>query len=35
VLKLKDTIRAGDVILVDGSKEIKMSEIVDQIRKIW
>jgi UDP-N-acetylmuramoyl-tripeptide--D-alanyl-D-alanine ligase len=35
VLKLKETIRAGDIILVDGSKEMKMSEIVDQIRKIW
>jgi UDP-N-acetylmuramoyl-tripeptide--D-alanyl-D-alanine ligase len=35
VSKLKETIRAGDIILVDGSKEMKMSEIVDQIRKIW
>jgi UDP-N-acetylmuramoyl-tripeptide--D-alanyl-D-alanine ligase len=35
VLKLKEIIRAGDIILVDGSKEMKMSEIVDQIRKIW
>lgn len=33
--KLKETIRAGDLILVDGSKEIKMSEVVDRIRKIW
>jgi UDP-N-acetylmuramoyl-tripeptide--D-alanyl-D-alanine ligase len=35
VLKLKEIIRAGDIVLVDGSKEMKMSEIVDQIRKIW
>jgi UDP-N-acetylmuramoyl-tripeptide--D-alanyl-D-alanine ligase len=35
VFKLKEIIRAGDIILVDGSKEMKMSEIVDQIRKIW
>jgi UDP-N-acetylmuramoyl-tripeptide--D-alanyl-D-alanine ligase len=35
VLKLKEIIRAGDIILVDGSKEMKMTEIVDQIRKIW
>jgi UDP-N-acetylmuramyl pentapeptide synthase len=35
VSKLKEIIRAGDIILVDGSKEMKMSEIVDQIRKIW
>jgi UDP-N-acetylmuramoyl-tripeptide--D-alanyl-D-alanine ligase len=35
VFKLKQTIRAGDIILVDGSKEMRMSEIVDQIRKIW
>jgi UDP-N-acetylmuramoyl-tripeptide--D-alanyl-D-alanine ligase len=35
VFKLKETIKAGDIILVDGSKEMKMSEIVDQIRKIW
>jgi UDP-N-acetylmuramoyl-tripeptide--D-alanyl-D-alanine ligase len=33
--KLKEMIRSGDLILVDGSKEMKMSEIVDQIRKIW
>jgi UDP-N-acetylmuramoyl-tripeptide--D-alanyl-D-alanine ligase len=33
--KLKETIRGGDLILVDGSKEMRMSEIVDQIRKIW
>jgi len=35
VFKLKETIRPGDLILVDGSKEMRMSEIVDQIRKIW
>jgi UDP-N-acetylmuramoyl-tripeptide--D-alanyl-D-alanine ligase len=35
IFKLKETIKAGDIILVDGSKEMKMSEIVDQIRKIW
>jgi UDP-N-acetylmuramoyl-tripeptide--D-alanyl-D-alanine ligase len=35
VFKLKETIRAGDIILVDGSKEMRMSEIVDRIRKIW
>lgn len=33
--KIKKTIRAGDLVLVDGSKEMRMSEIVDQIRKIW
>jgi UDP-N-acetylmuramoyl-tripeptide--D-alanyl-D-alanine ligase len=33
--KLKETIKIGDLILVDGSKEMRMSEIVDQIRKIW
>lgn len=33
--KLKETIRSGDLVLVDGSKEMKMSEIVDKIRKIW
>jgi UDP-N-acetylmuramoyl-tripeptide--D-alanyl-D-alanine ligase len=33
--KLKETIRGGDLILVDGSKEMKMSKIVDEIRKIW
>jgi UDP-N-acetylmuramoyl-tripeptide--D-alanyl-D-alanine ligase len=33
--KLKETIKGGDLILVDGSKEMRMSEIVDQIRKIW
>jgi len=35
VSKLKETIKPGDIILVDGSKEMKMFEIVDQIRKIW
>jgi UDP-N-acetylmuramoyl-tripeptide--D-alanyl-D-alanine ligase len=35
VFKLKEIIRPGDIILVDGSKEMRMSEIVDQIRKIW
>ena len=35
ISKLKETIKKGDLILVDGSKEINMSEIVDQIRKIW
>lgn len=33
--KLREIIKPGDLILVDGSKEIKMSEIVDRIRKIW
>jgi UDP-N-acetylmuramoyl-tripeptide--D-alanyl-D-alanine ligase len=33
--KLKEMIKIGDLILVDGSKEMRMSEIVDQIRKIW
>ena len=35
VFKLKEIIKPGDIILVDGSKEMRMSEIVDQIRKIW
>jgi UDP-N-acetylmuramoyl-tripeptide--D-alanyl-D-alanine ligase len=35
IFKLKETIKKGDLILVDGSREIKMSEIVDNIRKIW
>jgi UDP-N-acetylmuramoyl-tripeptide--D-alanyl-D-alanine ligase len=35
IFKLKETIKSGDIVLVDGSKEMKMSEIVDQIRKIW
>lgn len=33
--KLKEIVRAGDLILIDGSKEMKMSEIVDKLRKIW
>lgn len=33
--KLKKIIKNGDLILVDGSKELKMSQIVDEIRKIW
>jgi len=33
--KLKEEIRKGDLVLVDGSKEMKMSKIVDEIRKIW
>lgn len=33
--KLKETIRKGDLILVDGSKEMEMKKIVDEIRKIW
>jgi len=28
-LKLKDEIKEGDLILVDGSKEMKMGEVVD------
>ncbi len=35
ILKLKEIIRKGDLILVDGSKEMEMSRIVDEIRKIW
>lgn len=33
--KLQDEIKEGDLILVDGSKEIKMEKIVGEIRKIW
>jgi len=33
--KLKSILRKGDLVLVDGSKEMKMSKIVDEIRKIW
>jgi UDP-N-acetylmuramoyl-tripeptide--D-alanyl-D-alanine ligase len=33
--KLKATIKPGDLILVDGSTEMRMSEIVDKLRKIW
>ena len=32
-LKLKDEIKSGDLILVDGSKEMKMEEIVEQIKE--
>jgi len=32
-LKLKDEIKEGDLILVDGSKEMKMEEIVEQIKE--
>lgn len=33
--KLKKEIKEGDLILVDGSKEMEMSRIVEEIRKIW
>jgi UDP-N-acetylmuramoyl-tripeptide--D-alanyl-D-alanine ligase len=33
--RLKEEIRKGDLVLVDGSKEMRMSKIVDSIRKIW
>jgi len=31
-LKLQDEIREGDLILVDGSREMKMSEIIEEIK---
>jgi UDP-N-acetylmuramoyl-tripeptide--D-alanyl-D-alanine ligase len=34
ISKLKDEIKEGDLILVDGSREMKMKEIVDEIKKI-
>ncbi len=33
-LKLKDEIKEGDLILVDGSKEMKMSKIVNEIKDV-
>lgn len=33
-LKLQDEIKEGDLILVDGSKEMKMEEIIDEIKAI-
>jgi len=33
--KLKEEIKENDLVLVDGSKEMKMSEVVNAIRKIW
>lgn len=33
--KLKEKIKTGDIVLVDGSKEMEMRRIVDEIRKIW
>jgi len=35
VEKLKEEIKENDLVLVDGSKEMKMSEVVNAIRKIW
>ena len=38
IKKLKEKMKSGDLILVTGSKEreiMKMSQIVDEIRKIW
>ena len=34
-LKLQEEIKEGDLILVDGSKEMAMQKIVEEIRKIW
>lgn len=33
--KLKEIIKRDDLVLITGSKEIKMTKIVDEIRKIW
>lgn len=34
-LILQEKIRQGDLILVDGSKEMEMAKVVQEIRKIW
>jgi len=32
-LKLQDEIKEGDLILIDGSKEMEMGKVVEEIKK--